>query len=51
MFGLNVRGCGLNTNKFIYGGPNMNVLCSGQVMRKVANDAKTWILYIHWKEI
>ena len=46
MFGLNVRGCGLNTNRFIFDRLNMNVLCSGQVIRKVVNDAKIWILYI-----
>ena len=51
MFGLNVRGCGLNTNRFIFGRHDMNVLCSGQVMREVANDAKIWILYIRLKEI
>ena len=51
MFGLNVRGCGLNTNKFIYSLSYMNVLCSGQVMREVVNEAEIWILYIHWKEI
>jgi len=46
MFGLNVRGCGLNTNRFIYCIPNMNVLCSGGAVHEVANDANIWILYI-----